>query len=141
MPTAGGFTNLIQGQGRFRRVVRIQSAGPNARGRVRRDGWKRIRTISRVGTAKSRALGPLGGDDHPLFSSRVLSQFGHGMPLFFDKNSLSVGLNIGKTQLYVKQKRPQDTGCFLNTSVGQSDKSFRRGTMAVKCRNYDFINR
>jgi len=28
--------------------------------------------------------------------------------LFFDKNSLSVGSNIGKTQLYVKQKGPQD---------------------------------
>jgi len=51
-----------------------------------------------------RALGPLGGDDHPLFSSRVLSQFGHGRPLLFDKNSLSLGWNIGKTQLYVKKK-------------------------------------
>ena len=30
-----------------------------------------------------------------------------GVPFLFDKNSLLVGLYIRKTELYVKQKRPQ----------------------------------
>jgi hypothetical protein len=49
------------------------------------------------------AFGPLGGNNHPLFSGRILSQFGHGTTLF-DKNSRSVGLNIRKTKWYVKKK-------------------------------------
>jgi len=32
-----------------------------------------------------------------------------------DKNSLSVGSNMGKTQLYVKQKRPQDMSEVFST--------------------------
>jgi len=49
------------------------------------------------------ALGPLGGNDHPLFCGWILSQFGHGTTLS-DKNSRSVGLNIRKTKFYVKKK-------------------------------------
>jgi hypothetical protein len=39
-----------------------------------------------------------------------------------DKKTLWVGLNIRKTELPVKQKRPQDMGCFLKPSGGLPDK-------------------
>jgi hypothetical protein len=39
-----------------------------------------------------------------------------------DKNSLWVGLNIRKPKWYVKQKRPQDGGCFLKPSGGEPHK-------------------
>jgi hypothetical protein len=36
-----------------------------------------------------------------------------------DKNSLLLGLNIRKAELSVKQKRPQDMGCFPKPTEGQ----------------------
>jgi len=55
VPTVGGITNLMQGQGKPKRVAVMRSAGLSVKGKARENGRRPIRTISRVGTAKSRS--------------------------------------------------------------------------------------